>query len=66
MTIPISMVVGIWHKLTGNLQAASWVGFIAVLACVFFGPYVQESAFGAWLTLRAETISLALPVYAFF
>ena len=66
MTIPISMVVGIWHKLTGNLQAASWVGFIAVLACVFFGPYVQESAFGAWLTLRAETISLALPIYAFF
>ena len=44
MTIPISMVVGIWHKLTGNLQAASWVGFAAVLACVFFGPYVQESA----------------------
>ncbi|WP_421230405.1 carbon starvation protein A [Aeromonas jandaei] len=66
MTIPISMVVGIWHKLTGNLQAASWVGFIAVLACIFFGPYVQESAFGAWLTLRAETISLALPIYAFF
>jgi len=66
MTIPISMVVGIWHKLTGNLQAASWVGFAAVLACVFFGPYVQESAFGAWLTLRAETISLALPIYAFF
>ncbi|HDX8612455.1 TPA: carbon starvation protein A [Aeromonas hydrophila] len=62
----LSMVVGIWHKLTGNLQAASWVGFIAVLACVFFGPYVQESAFGAWLTLRAETISLALPIYAFF
>ena len=66
MTIPISMVVGIWHKLTGNLQAASWVGFIAVLSCVFFGPYVQASAFGAWLTLRADTISLALPIYAFF
>lgn len=66
MTIPISMVVGLWHKLTGNLSAASWVGFIAVLACVFIGPYVQQSAFGEWLTLRADTISLALPIYAFF
>lgn len=66
MTIPISMVVGIWHKLTGNLKAASWVGFTAVLFCVFIGPSVQQSALGAWLTLRADTISLALPVYAFF
>ncbi len=66
MTIPISMVVGLYHKATGDLKNSSIVGFIAVLACVFFGPYIQGTLFGDWLTLHATTISLALPIYAFF
>lgn len=66
MTIPISMVVGLYHKATGDLKNSSIVGFIAVLACVFFGPYIQGTFLGDWLTLHATTISLALPIYAFF
>lgn len=66
MTIPISMLVGLYHKATGDLKNSSIVGFIAVLACVFFGPYIQGTVFGDWLTLHETTISLALPIYAFF
>ena len=66
MTIPISMLVGLYHRATGDLKNASIVGFIAVLACVFFGPYIQGTLVGDWLTLHADAISLALPIYAFF
>ena len=66
MTIPISMLVGLYHRATGDLKNASIVGFIAVLACVFFGPYIQGTLVGDSLTLHADAISLALPIYAFF
>ena len=66
MTIPISMLVGLYHRATGDLKNASIVGFIAVLACVFFGRYIQGTLVGDWLTLHADAISLALPIYAFF
>ena len=66
MTIPISMLVGLYHRATGDLKNASIVGFIAVLACVFFGPYIHGTLVGDLLTLHADAISLALPIYAFF
>lgn len=66
MTIPVAICVGLWERLTGSMKAASWVGIIAIMACVVIGPYIQASAFGEWLSLRASTVSLVLPVYAFF
>lgn len=66
MTIPISMVVGLIHKFTGDLKYSSMAGFVAVLLCVFFGPYIEGTMLGDWLTLHETTVSLALPIYAFF
>jgi len=66
MTIPIAVCVGIWERVTGNLKAATIAGITAIAICVFAGPYIQGTVFGEWLTLKTETISLGLPIYAFF
>ncbi|MGC9932862.1 carbon starvation protein CstA [Priestia aryabhattai] len=66
ITIPIAMGVGIYHKKTGNLKAASTVGFILILIAVFSGPYIQGTSLGDFLTLDIKTLSIILPVYAFF
>ncbi|KEA50484.1 carbon starvation protein CstA [Mangrovibacter sp. MFB070] len=66
MTIPVAMGVGLWERYTGNMRAATWVGIAVIFACVVAGPYIQESAFGEWLSLKATTVSLVLPCYAFF
>ncbi|MGG3193536.1 MULTISPECIES: carbon starvation protein CstA [Priestia] len=66
ITIPIAMGVGIYHKKTGNLKAASTVGFILILIAVFSGPYIQGTALGDFLTLDIKTLSIILPIYAFF
>lgn len=66
ITIPIAMGVGIYHKKTGNLKAASTVGFVLILIAVFSGPYIQGTALGVFLTLDIKTLSIILPVYAFF
>ncbi|EQC01560.1 carbon starvation protein A [Photorhabdus temperata] len=66
MTIPVAIGVGLWERVTGNMRGATWVGIITIMACVLIGPYIQESAFGEWLSLRTSTVSMALPIYAFF
>jgi carbon starvation protein len=66
MTIPIAMVLGLYERFGGNMKYATYVGVLAILACVLAGPSIQGTPFGGWLTLHAETVSLALPVYAFF
>lgn len=66
ITIPIAMGVGLYHKKTGNLKGASIVGFLLIMAAVFCGPYIQGTILGEWLTLDVKTLSLILPIYAFF
>ncbi|WP_289993639.1 carbon starvation CstA family protein [Photorhabdus laumondii] len=66
MTIPVAIGVGLWERFTGNMRGATWVGIITIMACVIVGPYIQASAFGEWLSLRTSTVSLSLPIYAFF
>ncbi|MGK9267209.1 carbon starvation protein CstA [Bacillus inaquosorum] len=66
ITIPIAMGVGLFYKKTGNLKLASTIGFLFLMAGVFIGPWVQTTALGDFLTLDTKTLSLALPVYAFF
>ncbi|WP_026695136.1 carbon starvation protein CstA [Peribacillus kribbensis] len=66
ITIPIAMAVGLYHRKTGNLKGASIAGFILIMAAVFCGPYIQDSQLGEWLTLDVKTLSIILPVYAFF
>ncbi|MEC2063443.1 carbon starvation protein CstA [Bacillus inaquosorum] len=66
ITIPIAMGVGLFYKKTGNLKLASTIGFLFLMAGVFIGPWVQTTALGDLLTLDTKTLSVALPVYAFF
>ncbi|MBM3116129.1 carbon starvation protein A [Jeongeupia naejangsanensis] len=66
MTIPIAICVGLWEKMTGSMKNASYVGIVAIMACVFAGPYIQHTMVGEWLSLNAKTVSLILPIYAFF
>ncbi|AOY01652.1 carbon starvation protein A [Jeongeupia sp. USM3] len=66
MTIPIAICVGLWEKMTGSMKNASYVGIVAIMACVFAGPYIQHTMIGEWLSLNAKTVSLILPIYAFF
>jgi carbon starvation protein len=72
MTIPIAICVGFWERITGNLRAATIFGVVMIALCVFLGPDLVGSdktgytAFGSLLYLQASTISIILPVYAFF
>lgn len=66
ITIPIAIGVGLFYKKTGNLKLASTVGFILLMIGVFIGPYIQTTVIGEWLTFDAKTLSIILPVYAFF
>ncbi|PJZ00309.1 carbon starvation protein A [Bacillus vallismortis] len=66
ITIPIAMAVGLFYKKTGNLKFASTIGFLFLMAGVFIGPWVQNTALGDFLTLDTKTLAIALPVYAFF
>ncbi|STQ78258.1 Inner membrane protein YjiY [Hafnia alvei] len=52
--------------MTGSMKGATYVGIAAIMACVFFGPHIQNTTFGEWLTFKATTVSLLLPAYAFF
>ncbi|WP_028534586.1 carbon starvation CstA family protein [Paludibacterium yongneupense] len=66
MTIPIAICLGLFEKVFGATKYATYVGVAAVLACVFIGPSIQHSVFGQWLTFNATSVSLLLPIYAFF
>jgi carbon starvation protein len=66
MTIPIAIALGLYERLTGSSKGATYVGIAAIMASVFAGPTIQDSLIGQWLTLNEHTVSLALPVYAFF
>ncbi|OXM13378.1 carbon starvation protein CstA [Paenibacillus herberti] len=66
ITIPIAMGVGLFYKKTGNLKLASTIGFILLMIGVFAGPWVQETVVGEWLTFDTKTLSIMLPIYAFF
>ncbi|AOJ73516.1 MULTISPECIES: carbon starvation CstA family protein [Burkholderia] len=66
MTVPIAIALGVFEKCFGSSKIATWVGIAAIAASVLAGPHIQGTALGNWLTLNAHTISLILPIYAFF
>ncbi|CNF03971.1 carbon starvation protein A [Yersinia nurmii] len=66
MTIPIAICVGLWERMTGSMRGASYVGIAAIMVCVFVGPYIEGTWLGEWLMLKANTVSIILPLYAFF
>ncbi len=66
MTIPIAIGVGLYERITGNAKGATYVGLAAIMGSVLVGPYLQGTWLGDFLTLHHETVSLLLPIYAFF
>lgn len=66
ITIPIAIGVGLYHRKTGNLKAATIVGFALIMLAVFFGPQIQGTYLGDLLTLDVTQLSIILPIYAFF
>ncbi|WP_243299788.1 carbon starvation CstA family protein [Bacillus litorisediminis] len=66
ITIPVAMAVGLYHKKTGNLKAATTVGFGLILLAVIFGHNIQGTWLGDLLTFEKSTLAIILPLYAFF
>jgi len=66
MTIPIAIALGLYEKYMGSSKGATYVGIAAIMACVLIGPHIQGTMLGNWLTLHADSVSIALPIYAFF
>ena len=65
-TIPIAMIMGIMNKFFGNIKLSTIVGVLLLLAAVFYGPSIQGTWLGDLLTLDKATLSIILPIYAFF
>ncbi|TJY40696.1 carbon starvation protein A [Cohnella pontilimi] len=66
MTIPIAILIGLYHRKTGDLKKASVVGILLLAGAVIAGPYIKDTAIGDLLTLDIKTLAIILPIYAFF
>lgn len=65
-TIPIAMLMGIIQRVTGSLKFSTILGIALLVAAVFFGPHIEGTWLGNFLTLDKATLSIILPIYAFF
>ena len=65
-TIPIAMIMGLINRFTVNLKFSTVLGVVLLIAAVFYGPNIQGTWLGDVLTLDRETLSIILPIYAFF
>lgn len=67
MTIPIAIIIGLYmfKIVPGAIRSGSIVGFLMVMAAVFTGHYVPNSAWAHVFTLTKEQLSIALPIYGF-
>src|SRR5690606_19760077 len=65
-TIPIAILMGLINKFTGNIKLSTLLGLILLVGAVFYGPSIQGTWLGDLLTLDRETLSILLPIYAFF
>ena len=67
-TVPIAIVMGLYLRYwrPGKVLECSAVGFVLIVASIFGGQAVSESASWApWFTFSGITIALALIVYGF-
>ncbi|MBM7699421.1 carbon starvation protein A [Kurthia huakuii] len=65
-TIPIAMLMGIMQRVMNNLWIPTVIGIALLVAAVFYGPYIEGTWLGNILTLDKATLSIILPIYAFF
>jgi len=66
-TIPIALFIGVYMRYLrpGHIGEASFIGVVMVLAAVFAGPWVQQSALAPFFTLSRLQLDIILPIYGF-
>ncbi len=66
-TIPIAIFVGIYLKYIrpGKIGEATIIGMVLIMLAVIFGPQVEGTALGHFLTLDAKQLSVILAIYGF-
>ena len=66
-TIPIAIFVGIYLKYIrpGKIGEATIIGMVLILLAVIFGPQIQNTALGNFLTLDTKQLSVILVIYGF-
>lgn len=66
-TIPIALFIGIYMRYLrpGHIGEASFVGVVLVIAAVFGGAWIQDSAWATLFTLTRQQLDLILPAYGF-
>jgi carbon starvation protein len=67
-TIPIAIFIGVYLRWLrpGKIREASVIGVFLVLAGVFVGPWIQESALAPYFTFSITQIAIILAFYGFF
>lgn len=67
MTIPIALFMGLYIRYIrpGKIGEISLVGFVLLMASIYFGGKVAESAWAPWFTLTGVELTWALIVYGF-
>lgn len=66
-TIPIAIFVGIYLKFIrpGKIGEATVIGMTLIMLAVIFGPQIQGTALGNFLTLDQKQLSVILMIYGF-
>ena len=66
MTVPIAIALGLYERYFGASKWGTYLGLAAIVASIAYGPHLQGTMVGDWLTLHKTTVSWILPIYAFF
>jgi len=66
MTVPIAIALGLYERYFGASKWGTYLGLAAIVASIAYGPHLQGTVVGDWLTLHKTTVSWILPIYAFF
>lgn len=66
-TIPIAIFVGIYLKYIrpGKIGEATVIGMVLIMLAVIFGPQIENTALGHFLTLNTQQLSVILAIYGF-
>lgn len=66
-TIPIAIFVGIYLKYIrpGKIGEATVIGMTLIMLAVIFGPQIEGTALGHFLTLDTKQLSVILAIYGF-
>ncbi|WP_315067797.1 carbon starvation protein A [uncultured Clostridium sp.] len=66
-TIPIAIFVGIYLKYIrpGKIAEATVIGMVLIMLAVIFGPQIEGTTLGHFLTLDIKQLSVILVIYGF-